>query len=163
MKNYLIGTLAVIIVFLVSVIYKQQKTIIFTHFPIQEEMETQSDQPPLYLFLFFSKKNCASCLEIVKVLNELSSPLYVLGIVPDDELEDEQALRRITGATFPLSSFNKYGKYIPWYTPTLICVSPSGKIVFVLPEIAVPSRDIENVLTSVYGRLYDSLEKEKKE
>jgi hypothetical protein len=163
MKNYLIGTLAVIIVFLASFIYKQHKSMVFTHFPVKEEMKAQSSKVPLYLFLFFSKKNCPTCYEeIVNVLNGLTSPFYVVGVVPGDELEDEVGLRRITGATFPLSSSKKYGKYVPWYIPTLIGVSSSGKVVFVLPEAAVQSRHLENFLTSAYSKLYKVLEREKK-
>ena len=156
--------LVVIIVFLISVIYKQHKTMVFSHFPVEEEIREQSPEARIYVFLFFSRKNCPSCLnEIVKILNNLSTPFHVTGVVPGDELEDEVAVRCITGVTFPLSSLEKFGAYIPWHLPTLICVDPSGKVVFVLPDFALHSRHIENVLNSVYGRLADSMEKEKKE
>ena len=164
MKNYLIGMLAFIIVFLVSVIYRQHKTMVFSHFPVEEPIIDQSSEARLYVFLFFSKKSCSGCLdEIVKILNRLSTPFYAVGVVPDNEWEDEAAIRRITGVTFPLRSFDKFGAYIPWHLPTLICVDPSGKVIFVLPDFALHSRNIENFLTSVYCRLADSLEKEKKE
>jgi hypothetical protein len=164
MKNYLIGTLAVIIVLLISIVYKQQNIIMFSHFPVQEpeEMRGKSTEASLYLILFFSKKNCASCLdEIVKVLNDQSPPFYVLGVVPESELEDEQALRGITKAAFPLSSLEKYRNYAPVYTPTLIGVSPSGKVVFVLPGDTMQSRRLDDFFNSVYSQLYHLLGDEK--
>ena len=160
MKKYLIGTVVVIIIFLGTVIYKEKNTPIFTHFPVQilEEMRGKSAEASLYLFLFFSKKNCATCLNgIVKVLNGLSPPFYVLGVVPGNELEDEPALRRITKAAFPLSSFDKYRRYAPVYFPTLIGVSPSGKVVFVLPGETVQSSRLESFLSFVYAKLYNLL------
>jgi hypothetical protein len=138
---------------------------VFTHFPVQEQAErrVKSAEASLYLFLFFSKKNCAECLKkIVKDLNDLSPPFYVLGIVPGNELEDEQELRLITKAEFPLSRFEKYRKYVPLYTPTLIGVSPSGVVVFVLPEIS-RSKNIylKGFLTSILARLDHLLKDEK--
>jgi hypothetical protein len=164
MKNYLIGTLAVMIIFLVSVVYKQQNTMIFSQFPVegQEKMRGQSSEVPLYLFLFFSKSNCATCLdEVVKVLNGLAPPYYVLGVVPGNELEDEVALRRITKAAFPLSSFAKYIKYVPSYTPMLIGVASSGKILFVLPGISMQSGYLKDFVIASYDNLYHVLKNEK--
>lgn len=165
MKNYIIVTLTVVIVFLATVIYKQQSIMVFTHFPVKEQDgmrgKSSESEVPLYLFLFFSKKNCASCLyDVVKFLNGLSPPFYVTGVVPGDELKNEQSLRSITGASFPLRSFDEYRRFIPMYTPTLIGVSYSGKIVFVLPDIAVQSSHLENSLISVYDKLYPVLGKE---
>jgi thioredoxin-related protein len=164
MKNYLIGTLAVIIIFLLSVVYKQQNTMIFSKFPIdvQEKMSGQSSEVPLYLFLFFSKSNCSTCLdEVVKVLNGLTPPFFVLGVVPGNELEDEVEFRRITKAAFPLSSFAKYIKYVPSYTPTLIGVASSGKILFVLPGISMQSGYLRDFLMASYDNLYHVLKNEK--
>lgn len=158
MRNYLIGTLAVIILFLVSLVFKTQNTPVFTHFPVSEKIKGESSEPPLYLFLFFSKNNCTSCLEdVVSVLNGLSSPFQVLGVVPEDELEDETALRQKTGAMFRLSSFEQYRKYVPAYTPTLIGVSPTGEVLFTLPGISMKRKYFESFLISSYGGLYDLL------
>jgi len=163
MKNYIIGTLAVIIVFLLSVVYKQQNTLILNQFPVQEEMTIDSSEtPPLFLFLFFSKKNCASCLdEVIKTLNEIKPPFYVQGIVPGDQLKDEMDLRSKTGAAFPITNFERYRKFIPMYTPTLFGVANSGKIIFIMPGSVMQSGQIENFLVAAYSKTYHLLDNKK--
>lgn len=163
MRNYVIGLLGVVILFLVSIVYKQQNTMVCHHFPVPESLKKKSDEVPLYLFLFFSKNDCIPCLvEIVEVLNTLPSRFCAAGIAPGEELKDEQELRLLTGASFPLYSYQKYKKYLPWHTPTLFGVSPSGKIIFVLPGIPEQGDylDLEKSLLSIYGKLYPSFERE---
>lgn len=154
----------VICIFLVSVIYKQQNNMIFTHFPIQEqdEIKVKSTKASLYLFLFFSIKKCPRCLSnVVEVLNGLSSNFIVVGVIPGNELEAEKKLRSETGAIFTLSSLDNYKKYAPIYTPTLIGVSPTGKVVFILPVDTLRSRYLKDFLNSVYSQLYHLLGDEK--
>jgi hypothetical protein len=158
MKKYLMAMLVVIIVLLGSVIFRQQNALIFNHFPVQEEVRGQSSEYPLCLFLFFSKQDCPSCIsDFVKVLNGLSSTFCVVGIVPEDELKDEKTFRRITGVTFPLSSYEKYRKYVPSFRPTLIGISPAGKIIFTLPSIAVESSYLEHFILSVNEKIHHAL------
>jgi len=159
MRNYIIGLLGVVILLLGSVIYKQHNTMVCHHFPIPESLKKKSVVTPFYLFLFFSKNDCIPCIvEIVKVLNTLPSHFFVAGIAPAEELKNEQELRRLTEASFPLYSNKEFKKYLPWHTPTLFGVSPSGKIIFVLPGITGQEvyLDLGKSLASIYGKLYPS-------
>ena len=163
MRNYIIGLLAIIILFLGSVIYRHQNTMVNHHFPVPENLKKKSDNVPFYLFLFFSRNDCIPCVvEIVEILNTLPSQFCSAGIAPIEELKDKQELKRLTGASFPLYSYKKYKKYIPWHTPTLFGVSPSGKIIFVFPGIVGQSHylDLKKSLASIYGKLYPSFERE---
>jgi hypothetical protein len=163
MRNYIIGLLAVIILFLGSVIYRQQNTMVNYHFPIPESLKKKSEDVPFYLFLFFSKNDCIPCVvEIVEILNTLPSQFCAVGIAPEEELKNEPELRRLTGASFPLYSNQKYKKYLPWHTPTLFGVFPSGKIIFVFPGIKRQGAyfDLRKNLASIYGKLYPSFERE---
>lgn len=157
----MIGTLAVVILFLGSVVYKEKQAMVCRHFPIPEELEKTSGEPPLYLFLFFSKHNCEPCVvKIAKMLNGLPSQFIAAGIVPNEELEDEPGLRSKTGAAFPLYRYSKFKKFLPWHTPTLFGVSPSGKIIFVLPGIEEQEAYLENIIEIIYGNMSHSFENE---
>lgn len=161
MKYYIIGILSVIILFLGSVVYKQQNTMVCHHFPVPESMKKESADVPFYLFLFFSKNDCFSCLsEIIDMMNKLPSEFCVAGIVPEDELKDESQVKHLTGASFPLYSYREYKKYLPWHTPTLFGVSRAGRIIFVLPGIPGQRANMENSLISIYGKLHTSLTRE---
>lgn len=153
MKNYIIGTLIVIILVLSSIIYKNEKARGY-RFPALNETESKEVEVPLYLYVFFSKKNCTDCFLFIKKLNKLPPQFIVAGIVPEAELNDEMGLRQITGAEFPLSSVSKYKKYIPLYTPTTIGVSPRGDIIFILPGVPGEESYLENFLNSLYNKLY---------
>jgi hypothetical protein len=155
MKNYIIGVLVVIIVVLSSLFYKQNKTSVPKRFPALEEAKTGDAEVPLILYVFFSKRNCLDCMEVMEVLNKLPPHFIVRGIVPGKELEDEKELRGITGAEFPLMSVSEYKKYIPWYGPSIIGVSPiDGRIIFTLPGVPGEKEYLENFLESLYSKLY---------
>ena len=161
MRNYVIGLLVVIILFLGSVVYKQENTMVCHHFPVPERIKKTTIGAPFYLFLFFSKNDCIPCVvEIVEVLNTLPSQFCSSGIVLEKELEDEKGLRQLTGASFPLYTYQKYKKYLPWHTPTLFGVSPGGKVIFVLPGIQGKISYLRNFLASIYGKLYPHFERE---
>jgi hypothetical protein len=164
MKNYVIGVLVVVIVFLGSVVYKQLNKMVCYHFPVPEELKKESADVPLYLFLFFSKDDCRPCIvEMVEVINSLPSQFCAAGIAPAEELKDEAGLRQLIGTSFPLYSFQRFKKYLPWRTPTLFGVSPSGRVIFVLPGIPDLQDQkvyLRNFIVSAYGRLYDSFKEE---
>jgi hypothetical protein len=153
--------LCVAVLFVGSVVYKQQNTMVCYHFPVPESLKKQTEAVPFYIFLFFSRNDCIPCLvEIVKVLDTLPSQFCVAGIVPEDELKDKRGLMRLSGASFPFYSNQEYKKYLPWHTPTLFGVSPSGKIIFVLPGIPGQRTNIKHILSSIYGKLYPSFKRE---
>ncbi|NIR04015.1 MAG: hypothetical protein GTN82_01150 [Candidatus Aminicenantes bacterium] len=157
MKNYIIGTLAVVILVLASIIYKNELSPSpRNRFPVSEETKSVDAEieVPLYLYVFFTKRNCIDCLEIIGALNNLPPQFKVFGIVLEHELKDEKELRRLTGAAFPLMSASKYKKYIPWYTPSITGVSPTGDILFVLPGVPGEKEYLSNFLDSLYAKVY---------
>lgn len=161
MRKYVFCLMAVLIVVLTSLIFKYHNTIHLYHFPVPESLKEKSTDVPLYMFLYFSRKNCMPCvLEVIEVLDTLPSQFLIAGIVPEEELKDEEGLRRSTGVTFPLFNYTKFKKYLPWYTPTLFGVSPSGKIIFVLPGIEGQRDYLRNIITSIYGGMYRNLARE---
>jgi hypothetical protein len=163
MKKYVVGLVGVIVLFCGSVIYKQQNTMFYQHFPVPGDLEKKaSDAAPFYLFLFFTKKDCISCLgrNIVGILNDLPSPFCAVGVAPGEELKDETGLRRLVGVSFPIYKYQEFKRYLPWHIPTLFGVSPSGKIIFVLPGIPGQQSNLKNILLSTYGKLYPSFERE---
>jgi hypothetical protein len=147
----------VALLFLVSVVYKQQNTMVCHHFPIPVNLKCKSTEPPLYLFLFFSKKDCLACLlKTIETLNNLPSQFCIAGVVPGEELNDEKELRRLTKVSFPLYRYETYKKYLPWHTPTLFGISPEGKIIFVLPAVEGQEASLGNAMKSIYGNLHTS-------
>ena len=164
MKNYIIGILAVIILVLTSIIYKQNQTTVPKPFPPLDEAFKGKSEAPLILYFFFSKNNCRSCLEIIEALNELPPHFIVLGIVPENELKDEKEIRTITGAIFPIISPVKLKRHLPSYTPSLIGVSPKrGKIFFTLPSVPDGKACLLIFLETLYGRIYDALLEENRQ
>jgi len=163
MKNYFIAGLAVIILVLSSLLYKQNKTSTPKRFPALEEATDSEAEVPLLLYVFFSKRNCIDCMEVLQALNDLPPHFVVRGIVPKSELENEKELRQITGAEFPLIPIsNKYRRFVPWYTPMIIGVSPiKGEIIFSLPGVPGEKEYLVTFLDSLYGKLYPIFLKEK--
>lgn len=159
MKNYIIGFLIVCLMVLGSFFYKTSKAPILTGFPIHQRVDTdESGQPPLYLYLFFSRNNCHTCLETIEALNKFTLPLIVTGIVPAGQLKNEKDLRKVTGATFGLIPFTeKYKKYNPNFAPTLFGVSDSGAILFVIPGVPEQKAYLYNFLVNFYGKSIDLL------
>ncbi len=162
MKNYVIGTLAVVILVLASIIYKNE-TSPRKRFPVLEETETRGGdvEVPLFLYVFFTKRNCQDCLEVMDILNNLPPHFIVTGVVPKHDLKDENELRHITGAAFPLISAAKHRKYIPWYAPTIIGVSPARDIIFALPGVPGEKTYLETFLDSLYNKVYPVFLEEK--
>lgn len=154
MKNYIIGLLAVIIMVLASILYKKEALPRY-RFPVLENTQAANKDAPLYLYVFFSKNNCPDCLEIIDVLNQLPPHFAVFGIVPENELRDENELRRITKAAFPLLNFSKYKKYVPWDAPTIVGVSPAkGDILFILPGVPGEKDYLGKYLDALYPKIY---------
>jgi thioredoxin-related protein len=152
MKNYVIGTLLVIILSVSSLFFKYHiaNNILFTRFPVEI---IEADAPRLYLYVFFSKKNCYECLGIIEVLNDLPPRFVVSGVIPDAELENKKEIRFHTGATFPLESQSKYKRFAPRYTPTVVGVSARGEIFFVLPGVPGEKGYLKKFLDSMYNKL----------
>jgi hypothetical protein len=161
MKNYIIGTLMVVVLVLSSLLYKTSITSIGKKFPVLENPKNFDAEVPLFLYVFLSKKNCIDCMEFIKTLNNLPSHFMVTGIVPKNELKDEEELRNLTGAQFPLIYAEECKKDIPFYTPSIVGVSPKRDIIFVLPGVPVKESYLVDFLDSLYSKIYPVLIKEK--
>lgn len=159
MKNYVIGFLVVCLFVMGSFLYKVSKTPVLDKFPIEQPAEKNiSGEPPLYIFIFFSRNNCQVCLEAIKVLNELPSPFVVTGIAPGEELEEETVFRSTTGAAFKLVRLKElYKRFNPHYLPTIFGVSSSGRILFILPGVPGQGEYLNNFLVEFYGKSIELL------
>lgn len=156
LKNYVIGTLFVAILILVSIMIKNDRSLGIP-FPVHKDAKVRAAgiEIPLFLYVFFSQRNCHDCLEVVQVLNDLPPRFIVTGVVPESELKDEKKLRTRTGAAFPLIPFSQFSKkYIPWYAPTIIGVSQNGKIIFSIPGVPGEKEYLITFLESLYEKTY---------
>lgn len=159
MKNSIIGFLAICVIVVLSFMYKASKSPILGKFPIENELKNIStDELPLLIYIFFSRHSCPNCLEAIHVLNELSPPFFVTGIVPGEELKNEVELRKTTGAAFNLVGFNEsYKKFTPHYMPAIFGVGRDGKILFVLPGIPGENKYLHEFLINFYGKSVELL------
>ncbi len=159
MKNYIIGTLLVGILFLSSIIYKNSREPILQHFPVKKTVKRkESNNPVFYIYMFFSKRNCHDCLRVIDVLNELPDYFVVRGIVSERELGNEKELREITGAKFELEPMSKkYRKFLPIYSPTIYGVDERGIVYFILPGVPAEKEYLKKFLLSFYYKAYNIL------
>jgi hypothetical protein len=159
MKNYFIGFLVVCLMVLGSFFYKVSRTPALKGFPIPPSVIKDSGgEPSLYLFIFFSRNNCHTCMESIQTLNKLPSQFVVTGIVPGGELEDEKDFRSATGATFKLNALSgTYKRFTPFYAPTLFGVTGSGGILFVLPGVPEQDNYLHNFLVEFYSKSIELL------
>ncbi len=159
MKNYVIAFLVVCLVVMGTFFYKISRAPVLNGFPIEQPApKNTSGEPPFYLFIFFSRNNCHTCLEAIRVLNRLPSQFFVTGIVPVEELENEAELRGTTGASFKLVSVKEsYKKFNPHTAPTIFGVSGKGRIRFVLPGVPGQEEYLNNFLVEFYGKSIELL------
>lgn len=125
--------MAVIILYLSSIIYRERVTPVTTNFPVKHLGEEFGGEIKLNLVLFFSMKNCPPCLKVINFLNEPPEGVRVIGIVPEKEVQLLSEIKQATRAGFPIYSFKRWRRYHPIYAPTLFGVGPDGNIYFVLP------------------------------
>lgn len=156
MKNYAIIALTIFSLVLISNIYKDSKTSPLDRFPIDRvQPKRNTSERFLYLFIFFSRYDCAACREVIALLNQLPPPFLVNGIVPAEELDNEADLRNVTGASFKLLRCEAaYKKFIPHYSPSIFGVSETGKILFILPAVPGENEYIYSFLTQFYSRSF---------
>jgi hypothetical protein len=159
MKNYIIGFLVVCLVMMGTFYYKLAKTPVLDKFPIEQPLgRTENGEPPLYIFIFFSRNNCPVCLNVIQELDKLQHPFVVSGIVPGKELENEKELRNAIGVTFKLIPYkNIYRRFKPHYSPTIFGVSGKGRVLFVLPGVPDEKDYIKNFLATFYSKSMDLL------
>jgi len=118
--------------------------------------EKESNPPSLRLFVFFSKNNCASCLEIIDALNELPSSYFkVVGVVPDNESKNIKEIRSLTGAIFPIEGQSKFKNFLPRYMPSIVGVTRKNEIFFILPGVPGEKDYLFKFLDEIYNRIYN--------
>jgi len=150
MKKYLIAFLAMLVILAVSFIYKGSiVSNVFMDFP---QVKGNDEGETFYLFLFFSKHSCKSCLEIIDVLERLPKPFKIYGIVPGDELENKAELIDITGFPFDLLGSEDFYKYQPGYYPSIMGVW-QDRIYFLLPVTPELKDTFYNLAMSYYYTL----------
>jgi len=101
-------------------------------------------------------------LEIIKSLNRLPKKYKVIGVIPEAEFTNEDSLefiRENLESEFEIIKMNKFRKYIPQYAPTLIAVSKSKKIMFVLPAVPNEKEYFSRFIDSFYARALPLLER----
>ncbi len=155
------GFAGTIIIFLGSLLYKQSNVMVCHHFPLPASLiEKGSQNVPFYVFFFFSKNNCSSCLkENFEVLSNLPSNFKIAGVLPAQEYGGREEIKNNIKVSFPLYSSHNFRKYLPLHWPSLYGVSPAGEIIFVVPIIQGQSACLETILFSVYGEMYPSFKK----
>ncbi|MCP4215895.1 MAG: hypothetical protein GY765_14675 [bacterium] len=94
---------------------------------------------------------------MIDVLNDLPPQFKVIGVVPGHELKEEDLLRRMTGANFPLLSGAKCRKFAPPYSPSIVGLSKKGTINFVLPAVPGEKEYLAKFLTTFYRKVLPSI------
>jgi hypothetical protein len=157
MKRFLMVFLAMTWVIFGSYLYKHQHAGILDRFPIHKINSYSDSEKRIYLLLFFSYRNCQSCMEIVKILNELPDRFKVVGIVPQREYEDIEEVKKITGVMFEVMSLKKFRKYLPNYGPTIYGVTRRGDVLFILPAVPNENQYFEFFLNTLYEKVFPDL------
>lgn len=150
MKGYLAGVLALCVMALASMLYKQGRANVFAGF---EKVSAQAGDPTLYLYGFFSSESCAPCAELIGVLNNLPEEFRVTGIVPRAEAARIELLKEEYQIRFPVLSSARFRRYRPFVTPSIIGASRGGRILFVLPCATLGPEEIRMFLIDFQVKL----------
>ncbi|MGB9864353.1 MAG: hypothetical protein ACPLPQ_11170 [Candidatus Saccharicenans sp.] len=137
----------VIIIFLISVIYRERATPKLVMFPVTENKYNSGKEVMLYLFLFFSKNNCPPCLRVIEILNQPRESISVTGVIPEKELALVDEIRNALQIRFPIKTTKKWKRFLPNYTPTLYGVGRDGRIYFVLPCVGIEEHYLTEYLS----------------
>lgn len=151
MRKYLVVTLALGLIALASMLYKQGQANALVGF--DKETEAQTTEPVLRLYGFFSADSCMPCGEVIGVLNQLPEHFQVIGVVPRGEASWIELLRQQHQIRFPVQSAASFMRYRPLVTPSIIGASRGGKILFVLPCVTLRPDDIKTFLMNFHMRL----------
>ena len=150
MRKYLAGVLAICVIVLASMLYKQGRQNVFSGF---DKATAQVGEPVLFLYGFFSSESCAPCGELIGVLNNLPEQFRVTGIVPRAEAPQTELLRQEYQIRFPVQSSARFKRHLPLVTPTVIGTSRGGRILFVLPCTTLGPEEIRTFLIDFQVKL----------
>ena len=154
MKNYLIGALGASTLLLSSLVYKNSKQLKFNDLPTYCESELKKIEVPILLYFFFSENSCQNCLKIIEPLNRLPKHFKVIGIVPASESRLIPVFRKKNNISFPIHSISNFKRYVPFFTPSLIGISPKGNTIFVLPVVPPQQEILTKYLDDLYSKYY---------
>ncbi len=159
-KNLIILVLICSLIVVLSFCYKYYKLSLYSEFPLEPESTRNYEIFPLHLFLYFHSHDCPQCLRVINVLSNLPPQYIVRGIIPDEEIEDSEKIKEITGARFEFDPVSKYRKFTPPISPCLIGVSREKVILFVLPSVPGQEKYLQEFIESFYyNRVFYGYEK----
>lgn len=147
MKKQLAILALVIIIFSISIGYRERTIPKLAMFPLAENENNSGKQVLLYLFLFFSKNNCTPCLRVIDFLNQPGEGISVIGLIPEEELASIDEIRNALQIRFPIKSTKKWRRFLPNYIPTLFGVGRDGRIYFVLPCVGLEEHHLTEYLS----------------
>lgn len=151
MRKYLVVILALGLIALASMLYKQSRANVLLGF--EKGVPVQASEPVLYLYGFFSSDSCMPCGEVIGVLNQLPDYFKVTGVVPQSEAPRIKLLREQYQIRFPVYGRKKYRRFSPLVNPTIIGASRGGRILFVLPGATLRSDAIISFLMDFHLKL----------
>jgi hypothetical protein len=157
LKNHAIEILVVSILLLTSIIYENSCSLGLP-FPFHEKAKVRAANIdiPIFLYVYFSQRNCRDCLEILQVLNDLLPQVIITIVVLEGELEEEKEVKGVTGIAFLLIHFSKYSKrHHLWYTPSIIGDSHNRMNIFSLSGVSGEKDYLESFLKSLYDKTYE--------
>lgn len=90
-------------------------------------------------------------MKMIHVLNDLSLPFIVKGIVPKEEIKNIEELRSVTSANFSIEPISrKYLKLTPIMWPALYGVSKKGLVLFIMPGFPGLEKELKNLIEHFY-------------
>jgi thiol-disulfide isomerase/thioredoxin len=152
MKKFFAAALPAVLSSLVlfSLLYKERQMNVFVRFG---KAPAEAGEPVLYLYGFFSSESCASCRELIGVLNNLPVHFRITGVVPQAEAPRIELLKEEYQIRFPVYDAAKYRRYKPLINPSIIGASAKGKILFVLPCATMRPDEITSFLIGFQMKL----------
>lgn len=149
MRRAVVFSLLAVIILLISFLYRFSHSPIYQGFPIDSNNKlSEIGDDVFYLYYFFSYKDCKPCLETLGVLNRISSPFKIIGVIPSDEVADVTFIKKEFGIEFSIIPIKNFKKFRPPYSPSLVGVDKQGRIHFVIPSVPYQSDYLENFLYS---------------
>jgi len=158
MKNAVIVFLLASLVLLSSMVYKNAKVSAYYNKDLKGTGVTNPlGDKVLYLYLFFSKKTCSSCVDMISELNGFANPIIVKGVVPKTDISDIVSIRESFGIKFEIVSEERFDRSFPVVVPALVGSTESGEIVLIMPAVSGSVKYIREYMTRLYADRYSHL------
>lgn len=135
MRKVILWISLAVSILLLSLIIRINKYPVLYGFKHKGIQLSETNKRQFYLYFCFSIKDCNSCLDTIDIIKKYSNIFKIIGVLPESELKEIDLLRREYGIDFDIISERNILKYKPAYSPSMIGVSDSGKIYFVMPIV----------------------------